>query len=32
MKWKTAQTSFDPIKKCIKGTHTEEKTKEEGPN
>lgn len=32
MNWKTAQKSFNPIKKSIKGTHREEKTKEDSPN
>lgn len=32
MNWKTVQKSLDPIKKCTKGMHTEEKTKEDGPN
>lgn len=32
MNWKTAQKSFNPIRKSIKGTHGEEKTKEDSPN
>lgn len=32
MNWKTVQKSLDSIKKCTEGMHTEEKTKEDGPN
>ena len=32
MSWKTVQKSLDPIKQCIKGTHREEKAREESLN